>query len=285
MITLGLYGHKIKMPSELNEITLDKGIQIMGAFDQEPIPSLNTKMAIISLMSNIPVLSIANWDDETIAAIWSKLPFERDMLEVNHLLCFKLKGTLYGMKTLDSLTVKELAQIDFYLNEGDTAYQYLGHIIATLFRPITLKNNSLKNILRNITIKLFIKGVSPRIYDKYEIEPLTDNSEELAETFLYNLDFNFGYSLINAIYDYKREMRDAYPILFKVEEEVKDEEEEVEEKNDTPEFEDIWSWYHLVTSVSKDLFEREAWWERPVTHFYKYLSYLKQQNAYNQRNG
>jgi hypothetical protein len=280
VITIQINDQKIKIASELSEIQLWKGQQIMSLLDGAT-PSMINKKSIIALLSDIDILLVTKFDDESIDNIWKLLPFERDTQLVLWE-TFKLKGTLYGLKPLDTLTVREFAQIDYYLSEGETAYDYVANIIATLYRPITKRNKSLRHILFNIKSKLIFRGVSPRVYKSYEVEELKDEHDKNAEMFINKVDFNFGFGLIYLITHFTSDLRKKYPIIYKTDEQ-NEAAAELKDKNSAPEFEDIWGYYSIVDSISSSLEERLQWWEQPLTHFMKYLSYVKQKGAYKER--
>lgn len=280
MITIN---ETLKVPNKLEEISILKGKEIMGILDKSNFkPNTIAKTTIISILANVPFAVIDKIDNEGIDKIYELLPFNTKTIYGRYWDTLVINGELYGRCNMDRLTVKEFAQIMFYLGEGDTPYEYLGEVLSTLYRPVISKNKSWSNILRNIKYKILYRGAVRREYKSYEIEPLNDFHTDKAELFERKLDFNFGYSIVNSlIYNYSEQLKKNYPLLFKVEEEkVEQEVEEEEVKEDTPEFDQIWGLYHQVASISNSLFEREAWFERPLTHFMKYLAYLKQLNAY-----
>lgn len=289
MITVN---NTLTMPNELEEISIAQGKEIMSILDKTKFkPNRIAKGNIISILSGLPFRIVDKIDNKGIDDIYDQLPFSKDKISGYIPDTFRLKRTLYGRVNMNHLTVKEYAEIMFWVNEGDDHYQHLGKILATIYRPIVSKNKNIHHILKNIAIKLFHKWklkhrrISPRIYKSYTIEPLNDFHEQNSKLFEEHFDFQIGYSVINGLLsNYNKDLKSTYPILFKVASDSDtDSDSDADTDNSVPELDDIYGMYHTICTLSTNLFERDAWWDKPLTHLMKYLTYLKQLNAYEKR--
>ena len=283
-----IYNGKLikRIPNNLSEINLNMGIQIMEALGNEK-PDLGTKASIIALLSDQePDYVIDIYGAQNIDIIYSKLEFnfEKEII-IRFLKTFKLKGTNFGMMNYETMTVREYAEIEFWLNEGEYPFSYLAEMMTIIFRPISRGNRSLKNILRNIYSKIRWRSVSPRNYLDYQIEDPNDKYLKYADDFLEHIDFNFGYGVLNHYMEYKNKLRKEYQILFKTDDQIENELEDEFKAEREKEFADWWGYYHLVNECSENIFERDAWYQKPLREFFKYLSYNKQKSLYDGRTG
>ena len=205
------------MPNKASEISLEKGIQIMNLL-LEHTPTSQDKIAIISLLSNLDISIISQFSENSIEKIYSKIEFINGNFFVPIYRTFKLKGTVYGLVDFNALTVKEYADIDFYLDEGNDIYENLDKIMAILYRPIQTKTQTLKNILLNIILKLRFKGVVPIKYKNYKIVPYTDDKH--SSIFLKHTQFEIGFGAIHEYFKFKDRLQKEYKLLFKTEEQA-----------------------------------------------------------------
>ena len=280
MINLKIGKHKVKMPSKLSEIPLYKGLEIMG-FLQDKEPSLLDKISIISLLSDLDVDIICLFEDRSIEKIYDRLEFSKREVQTKFLSSFKLNGTVFGLKNFNEMTVKEWGDIEFWIQEGETPFIYLANILSVVYRPIIFKKRTVKFILNNILNRILYRKVIPKRYKSFEIEPLNDKHILNADRFETDIDFSFAWGILLYIYEYTQDLKSQYPSLFRTDEELEEiEKDPLKGDPDIKEFGDIWGMYHVVLSVSENIFERDAWLEKPLKEFYKYLSYLKQKNIY-----
>lgn len=276
MIKLLINGHKVRMPNLFREISLDKGMQIMEVLG--PNPTLNTKISIISLLSGLDVDIVSKFEEDSINTIWEKSDFHKELIQTTFYKSFALKGQLYGLIDLDNLSVKDYGDIEFWLKEGESPFSYLDKIIEVCYRPVVHKNTSSKNILINIINKLRFKTVVPKIFKHYTL----GEQKEVADLFREKLDFSFAYGIINYIFQSFSKLKTEYKLLFP--EKIEDEYEGTakDKEKDLPE---IWGLYFVIDSVSDNLFERDAWMNKPIRELFKYLTFKKQQSIYNGRRG
>ena len=75
MVNLNILNHRRKLPTKLNEISLIDGIPIMEMLVNEP--TLALKMSIISLLSNIDIDLVMEFEDESIERIWNLFDFTK----------------------------------------------------------------------------------------------------------------------------------------------------------------------------------------------------------------
>lgn len=274
MIKLRIGKHTRSMPNLFREIPLWKGSQIMEYL--KPNPSIEDKVLMISLLSDIDPLIIKDFTDESIDTIWSKTDFHKELIQTTFYKSFALKGQLYGLIDLDNLSVKDYGDIEFWLKEGESPFSYLDKIIEVCYRPVVHKNTSSKNILINIINKLRFKTVVPKIFKHYTL----GEQKEVADLFREKLDFSFAYGIINYIFQSFSKLKTEYKLLFP--EKIEDEYEGTakDKEKDLPE---IWGLYFVIDSVSDNLFERDAWMNKPIRELFKYLTFKKQQSIYNGR--
>jgi hypothetical protein len=285
MIKLKIGKHKVKMASLLSEIPLYKGLEIMGLL-QEKEPSLVDKISIISLLSDLDVNIISLFEDKSIDLIYSKLEFSKKQVATKFFSSFRLNGTTFGLKNFDEMTVREWGDIEFWLQEGDTSFINLSKILAVVYRPIISKKRTLQNILNNMATSLLYKKVVPKRFKSFQIDSLKDIHANNAQQFDKELDFSFAWGVLLYIFSYTQQIKSEYSILFKTDEQLKEiEEDPFKGDPNIKEFGQVWGMYHTVISISENIIERDIWLEKPLKEFYKYLSYLKQKNIYDQKNG
>lgn len=278
MIILKIGKHRIKMPNKASEISLEKGIQIMNLI-LEHTPTFQDKIGIISLLSNLDLSIIEKFSEASIENIYSKIEFIHGNFFVRIYKNFKLKGITYGMVDFNDLTVKEYADIDFYLDEGNDIYENLDKIMAILYRPIKSKTQTLRNILLNIILNLRFKGVVPVKYKNYTIVPYTNDKH--SSIFLKHTQFEIGFGAIHEYFKFKDQLQKEYKLLFKTEEQ----EEEIKKLQGKKEFHEIWGYYYVINEISKDIFERDEWWNKNIRELMKYLTFMKQKTLTEMRNG
>lgn len=266
------------MPNKASEISLEKGIQIMNLI-LEHTPTFQDKIGIISLLSNLDLSIIEKFSEASIENIYSKIEFIHGNFFVRIYKNFKLKGITYGMVDFNDLTVKEYADIDFYLDEGNDIYENLDKIMAILYRPIKSKTQTLRNILLNIILNLRFKGVVPVKYKNYTIVPYTNDKH--SSIFLKHTQFEIGFGAIHEYFKFKDQLQKEYKLLFKTEEQ----EEEIKKLQGKKEFHEIWGYYYVINEISKDIFERTEWWNRNIRELMKYLTFMKQKTLTEMRNG
>lgn len=282
MLTLKINNHRIKMPNLASEISLDKGCQIMELVVEKE-PTLNSKIAIISLLSKLDVsVIIKHFEEDSINLIYDKIELITPK-RVKFYKTFELDKTKYGLIDFDNITVEEWGDIEFWLNQGDTWYTHLADVILIMFRPIKSRKNTLNNVFKNISSRLFFKVLKPLWIKCYKVVPFTQDLYRNKTTFMDKLDFEFGYGVLNYLNEFKSILRKEYPLLYMTDEQFEElkKEEEIEEKQLV--FSEIWGYYHLVSEVSENLFERDAWYGKPLREFFKFLSYTKQKNLYELR--
>lgn len=266
------------MPNKASEISLEKGIQIMNLI-LEHTPTFQDKIGIISLLSNLDLSIIEKFSEASIENIYSKIEFIHGNFFVRIYKNFKLKGITYGMVDFNDLTVKEYADIDFYLDEGNDIYENLDKIMAILYRPIKSKTQTLRNILLNIILNLRFKGVVPVKYKNYTIVPYTNDKH--SSIFLKHTQFEIGFGAIHEYFKFKDQLQKEYKLLFKTEEQ----EEEIKKLQGKKEFHEIWGYYYVINEISKDIFERDEWWNKNIRELMKYLTFMKQKTLTEMRNG
>lgn len=262
------------MPSKIDEVSLSKGVMIMENLRNEP--DLIAKMSIIALLTNIDVTLISNIEDDSIEEIWRRTDFSGKRLKAQFFKTFKVGNKLYSLVNLDDLSVKDYAEIEYLISEGISPFSNIHKIIETIYRPVIHKNTSPKNILLNIIWRIRYKGIIPQSYDKVKLGPIDEN---LGNLLLDKADFSFGYGVLSHIGEVFSKLKSEYKLLFpeKIEDEY-----EVEDENET-EFANMWGLYGVIISISNDLFERDAWYNKPVRELFKYLTYQKQKTIYDGR--
>jgi len=276
-----IYGkRKIRVPNRLVELPLYKGIEIFDHLQKIKEPGLPDKISIISLVSGLDVDILMDFTEETIEEIWRKMEISKDNFTCNYFSLFSLDGQLYGLKDFKDLTVREYADIEFYLSEGDTPFSNIHKILGVLFRPVVYKKRTLKNVLKNIIIGLFYRNVKPIDLKAYRISEYNE-AETADEEFLKRLDFSFGYGVLLAVTKYINSIKENYPILFR----ERETEEAEEGDNRFLEFEEIWGFYHLLHSITSGVIERDIWLGKPIKELMTYLSYLKQKSIYDRKHG
>lgn len=272
---------KIKMPNKASEISLIKGIQIYEFVDEKKDKlNFTDKVFIISLLSGIDVKVLKLFGEPQIDLIYSKIEVVRDTFKIFFPLTFKLKNKEYGLIDVENMTVREMSEIDFYLKEGQIGISNIPELMSILYRPIKRKIKSPFNILINIIFRLKYKNIIPVSFKHYEVEDFEDKHLKNKELFLKHCDFSFGVGALNLIHSFKLKLKDEYKLLYKVEDE--DTEEETKKQL---EFSEIWGDYHTICEISQNIFERDAWYKKPVKEYYKYLVYKKQKFLYELRNG
>jgi len=284
MITLNVRNKKYKMPSKLSEIPLEEGIQIMEQIGFKE-PDLQVKTSIIGMLSKIDVDILQHFEPDSIEEIYSKLEIsEKQVVSLRFLKTFKLNGIEYGMMDLNNPTVEEWGDLEFWMSEGEFPFTHLGELLSVMFRPVNVKYKTLKNILLNGYGFLRYRKIIPMSFKSYELEDIKDEHLKNGDTFMTDLDFNFGYAAFNHVLNVKENLRKEYKILFKTDEQIdaqKNDPFREDEIKDAKDFGDWWGFYHLVSECSENLFERDAWFNKPLREFYKYLSYNKQKQYYN----
>jgi hypothetical protein len=278
MINL-IYGKtKLRIPNRLVELPLYKGVEIFDHLQKIEEPKLVDKISIIGLISGLDVDILMAFTEETIDDIWNKMEISKDHYVCNYFSLFSLDGQLYGLKDFKELTVKEYADIEFAMSEGDTPFSNIHKIMGILFRPVVYKKRTLKNVLKNIIVGFFYRNVKPIDLKTYRIEEY-DETKTAEEVFLKRLDFSFGYGVLLAVTKYIESIKESYPILFH---------EKTEETEDADnrflEFDEIWGFYGLLMKITnKDIIQRDVWLSKPIKELLTYLSYLKQLSIYEAR--
>jgi len=282
MITLIINNKKVKMPNKLSEIKLSEGIQILEMISDKE-PDLNIKKSIISLLSKLSIDVIKHIKEESIIEIYDKFEFSKEEeLELTYYPIFKLNGVKFGMIDFDNINVKDYADIEFWLNEGEYPFSYMGKLMSYVFKPIHRENKSFKNILINIINRIRYKNMVPLSLTKYKLK---ESDEEYENLFLDNLDFNFGYAILSYIYTFKMNIKNEYKLLFKTDEEIDQElNDPLRATKHEKSFTDIWGMYSIINDISENLFERDAWFNKPLRELYKYLSYNKQKKLIENKN-
>lgn len=275
MLKLNINGKRIKIPSSFNEINLEKGMEIMDIITKENL-TLNDKILIISILTGFNLSFVKEFEESTIDLIYSKLNLEVENTELLYFPVFKLSKTKFGLLNLDKITLHEWETIQFLLNNNDNIFKCLDLLCCIFFRPIEQYNKSFKNILFNIILNIFYKNLVPLQLKSYVVEDLKEDHFKYKDLFRIKLSFNFGLSVVNFIGNLNLKYKDEYPQLYYNETEETNDEEKSEKPKKS--FEDIWGFYHIINSISENIFEKDEWRKRDVTEFFKYMCYLKDKN-------
>jgi hypothetical protein len=285
MIELIINKSKIKVPNELNEVSLAVGLELIEFANKEL--SFNDKIAIISTLSKLEpeILSLAS--KETIELIYDNINFIKLDNEQTSFFSetFKLDNVLYGLTDLDNMTVHEYSDIQFYMSEPENN---IDKIMCIMFRPVINKKQSLKNILKNIVVSMLYRNIVPKSCKSYTVASYSEKDLERAELFGNKLSLDFAIAAYQYALDKKQKIDNCFPNLFKAEipEEDKDQYDAPETiKNKGKSFEQIWGMYHVIMSLSSSLQEREEWLKKPIKELFVCLSYMNHKNYIeNERN-
>lgn len=280
MIIVNIQNIKLKLPNKLHELSLEKGIQIQEAIETNTLDD-SLKISTLAMLMNVEVELIQLINTSDMRDLFDKIEFITKDNNLAHFYnTFKLKGVEYGIVNMSDITVREYGEIEFYLNEGETYFSHLHKIASILYRPIIQKNKNLHHILINGYNKIIHKNLKPLFYKSYEISKFKETDLSRSSLFAAHLDFGFGYLVLNAVLNFKDSLRESYSLLYKSDEQLDLELEDQFKAEKILEFGDIWGMYHILLEISKDLFERDYWLEKPVGELFKYLSYNKQKQLY-----
>lgn len=282
MFTIKIRDKSLKVPNQLSEISLFTAVEVLSILNYEKEPDLNTQIAIISAISKIDVEIFINIEESSIKEVYEQIKpmFYSDL----SLILYKnllIDNTLFGLKDIEKLTVKEFIDLDYNLKEKDNIFENIDKIIAILLRKVTRKNNNSKNILNNIILKLFYKSVIPQVYLNYEIEDYNEDTLNNAELFLSKLDAQVGLSIFYYFIEYRNRIIKEYKGLFEsdiIPEEDADQYDEEPILKKPVTYEDRWGWYHLLNTISNNIIEREVWLVKPIKEFLTQLLYNKERN-------
>lgn len=268
----------IKIPSEFNEVSLGKGVELIQ-YIQKDVITRNDKIVVISTLINAEPKLFRQVTDTTIDEVYNNLTFlKNDITDKIFFPSFKLNKIIYGFTDFSTLTVHEYADIEFYLTEGSFPLENLDKIISILYRPIINKKQSFKNILKNITLTILYKNFIPKIYNSYKIKDYSERSLLNAQMFSDKLSMDFGIAVFNYMNQLKQEIHDDYPTLFKqiISTEDSDQYDPPTNEPRPKTFAENWGLYHIVSTLSDSLFERDEWYKRPIRELFTYITYNNQ---------
>jgi len=170
MITLQGKKKTVKMPSRLSEIPLYKGVEIMNVLGYIDEPQFNLKVSIICMLSGLKADTVLKFGKDKIERIYDQLEFSKDKeFYTRYYKSFSLNGQLYGIIDLENITVREYAEIEFWMKQGDYEFSYLHEILNVVYRHITVKNKTIKDILFNISSRLKNRAIRPVQFGGYEL--------------------------------------------------------------------------------------------------------------------
>lgn len=276
MIKLEILNKTINCPSNPNEISLDKGLNINYIWNNQD-HNLSTKIEILFILTGLNIWNKVK--ESTIDDIFKHLNIFDLETDIDYYDTFKIKGTLYGIHKLDRLTVKEYSDLEFYLTYDRDPLDNLDKLCAILFRPIKTKNISIRNILNNIKVKLFYRNFIPINLNSYTIEEYNEDLLENSEIFRHRFTYAQGLIAIINYVKFKEQLMDEFKPLFGKSEEpdpFKEQEIEYRLKNNIElqkTFEEQWGFYHTFMATVPELSERDLWLSRDIREFFKLLVY------------
>jgi len=276
MINVNFNNHIVKIPSNPDEINLEKGLNIHSAwFNQEH--NKETKIEVLNLLKPLQLWN--SLTEESLDNIIDNLNFiNDDKMEIIYYPSFKLNKKNYGLHKFKYLTVKEYMDLEFYLSYDKDPLLYLDKICSILYRPIKIKNNFVKNILFNIIRGLLFKNLKPLLFKSYEIESYIDKHRKNSNLFKEQFTYSMGISTLIQYNLYKEQLKEEFPVLFKTENKEEDpfaeqEKEYLKTHKIGPGFEEKWGMYHIFIQLVPDLSERILWETKDIKEFLKYLVY------------
>jgi hypothetical protein len=286
MIKLNIEGKELKVPNKLKEIPLYRIQEIYSMSKDMKEYSYNDKIILCSTIFGLEPNIFFNISEDSINQIFSNINFLNNTEEeIYFTKTFNLKGTNFGLTDLNTLSVYEYVEIESIINESDTPFESLDKIISVLCRKIVKKNKTIRNILFNVITKLMFKGIIPKSYSKYIIKKYEDSDLDNAEYFGRNMDAAFGMAIFNMYIEYKKDMQLKYPNIFVNSVISKEDKDQYDEEPDEPlkkaeSFETIWGLYHVIDSISSNIFERDEWYKREIKELFTYMTYTYQKNDY-----
>ena len=279
----------IKVPSTVEEISLNKGLNIQHIWRKQE-HDLITKRELLTIL--VPSEFWSFLDEPSIDSIISNLSI-LNLDDVKHLIAynvFELNNIKYGLHPLDKLSVKEYADIEFYLTYGEDVIDYLDEVCNILFRPLKTLNTSTVNILNNKVSDIQYKNFRPIIATNYSI--VEYSTEMVTNSILFKENLNFSLCLY-ALYKYiefKNKLISEFPPLFITENKEIDPFEEQEKayseehkEEFTKSFEETWGFYHILNELAPTLSEQMIWLNKDIREFFKYLVYHNEKQKNNQK--
>lgn len=275
MIILEINNTSIKIPSTIDEVSLSMGVELIH-FVTSKTPSYNEKISILSTLSNLDISILLRISEKDINKIYDNIQFLKlEDAPVTIYKSFYLDKTLYGMLDLKKMTVNDYANIDFYLSESEYPLEHLDKIISVLYRKITHKKQSVRNILINKANKLFFKNLIPAFFKEYEIEEYKEDSLDY-KIFAKKLSLGFAIGVYHMLMEEREKIINEFPLIFKnmeIPEEDKDQYDDIDITPINKSFEQTWGMLHIISTLSSDLFERTEWLKRPIRELFTYFSY------------
>lgn len=272
-------GKKYKVPENTDDISFGHFVSINSYISGKTEVNLEDKRMILSLLMKCDVDVLDEVMDEDIDGLYSLVPYLIGRVPVKHMSGFILDGKKYGFVDFDNLTVKQYADIMFYLSDGKDIYENLDKCLGSCVR-VSSENKSVWDILRYKRKGFYIL--------QNDIKADADDDSDYSDIVYENFTATIVIFLIDKIQNMKRNLVERYPSVFINKE---DEEDEEDEKNEgtklrrTLSVAEIWGMYHTVHAlVDNDKQRADYWYTRPIGEFFTFLSYHKQLSIENQKN-
>lgn len=276
MIKIEFNGNIIEIPSNPDEISLEKGLNIHYIWSNQE-HNFETEKEVLFILTNLDLCyKLSGFSIIDIIKRLNLLDFKE--IEIIYYPTFKLKGICYGLHKLKQLNVKEYMDLEHYLNQGEDPLEHLDKICSILYRPIKIKNNSIKNILYNIRNSLKYRYIKPLLYKNYEIEDYDEKHLKNSDLFKEKFSYTMGISAFINYNLYKEGLKKEFPPLFKQESKEEDPYAEreaayIKEHKIGKSFEERWGFYHILMELVPDLSERILWEKRDIKELLKLLVY------------
>jgi len=276
----------IKCPSYPHEISLEKGMAIHYIRTHtDDVLLIQDKRDIISLLTNLSITVVNLWDDKTIENIFSKIHlFEEQKLITYDV--FKLGKTKYGLIDFDSMTLREYEEILFYLNQGESSFDFIDKLCCLSYRPITHMLKTKRNILYNVILRIKYRTLIPVTYKEYKVKAFHEQYDENIEEFRKKLDYRFALTLFSLINEFNKRLANEFKVIFgnedvdKEDKELSDEEQSEEYKEEIKKKDTIgnrWGFYHILSTIcNDDIKMMEHWRKKPIKEFFVHLTYITQ---------
>jgi len=227
------------------------------------VDKLLVDKTLLTMLSNFPENLINSLNDKNVMEVLSEIDFLKNLNFTEYTKYFILNKKRFKILNFNDLTVKEYAEIDYYLTNYKNEFEVLHNVINILIRRITKSDI---NILYYIKKRIIQKNFIPI---KVKNCKLTTWDEDNSELFDKRLDAEIAFHLFYDYIEWRNSLMKEYPDIWSLSE---DDEDEVPENS--PSRIDKWGFYSYVWEMSSSLSEREAWYDKNIRQFLKALSYI-----------
>jgi hypothetical protein len=279
MIIITIQGTEYKLPTNVRELSIAKGVEIDLLKEKYPEPNIKYKCRVLSLLLDAPLELIRQCDEGQINVIIDHLPYIRDDIKTYFSHSFTLLGKDYSLIDLSALTVEEYTDIDSYLEQS--IHQNISNILSVLYRPVIKEKMDIISITRRMVSRWYTQAIA-KDYQNEKVIPLSeDEHKERAQLFESYLNWGGARAMVLSYLSFKEDLLREFKLI---DEPNQDEESDIEEpevqrrgKNSLSE---LWGLYHVLEVVSNgNVIEQEKWLKKPIRHLLTKLYYLRQKSV------